>query len=614
MLCKKCGSKLPDDALFCSECGEPIEAPATEEVAQESINEAVAEAEAQSEVSEQDYQFTEVEFDEPVKKPKNLLAVIIAAVAVVACAVLVILNFSNISGFFIKTFGSDEDYFKYVEKKAFDSYTDEITEYYGTVMQNTDTDGAAEMQVKFNVSDDVIELAETALGAGEEVKLDFLKNIVFDMNINVKDNVGQLGAILSVDNQQLFNLDTIADIDKQEVLVGILNLSDKYMKLGAEDVDYTTDEAANILADPELQKVLPSEKELDKLLDKYLKIAIDNLDDVSKDTETVEIDDVKQKLTVLEFELDYRAVMKVSEAILEELKEDKQVEKIINDVAKYLEDEDLIDDADEIYDEFDYAIDDALDIIDEADFDNETILTLTDYVNSKHEIVGRKLEVGDEEIFSYITVRKGKNFATEVDIANSVKLEGGGTDKSDIVNGEFTFEAEDIDIGKITLKDFDTKKAEDGYLNGSIRLTPSKELLEEMGLDASGTAILSALAEPSLELSFASDKNTSAVDINLLAKGDVLFGISMTAKEKKATAVSKPADDKIISSENADEWLESVDLDKLIEALKKTSIPEALIDVIDGAMNPSYDYGYGYDDDYDYDYSYDYGYGDSYSY
>lgn len=632
MFCKKCGAKLSDGDLFCGQCGEPVNTNAgldnevldnevldsevTSAPAEETVNNAVQYQAAPETAT----QFAQVQFSKPVKSGKKAIKIIIAAVVALA-VLLTAFNVSALQGFFIKTFGSDADYFKYVEKKAFDGYTDDVSEKYGTSIENTKTQGATEAQVKLNVSEDAISLAESYLkaNAGTEFELDWLNTITFNMDTVIKDNMEQVGASFKIDGQSVFDMDVILDMGENEMMVALLTLSDKYLKtsLDASSYDESSEiysEFIRLYSNPEFRKVLPSEKELDKLLDKYIKIVIDNLDDVTKETQTLKIGDIEQKVTVLEFQLSEETAARIAQQVLETAKEDESLIEYILKISDFLEQEDLIEDADDVYDEFNTWIDDALESLEDADIGDETILTLTDYVNSKHEIIGRKIEAEDEEVLYYATLRKGKNFATEIEIPD-MKIKGTGTDKNNVLNGEFTVKVDKEQLCSIIITDFDTKKAENGYLNGNIRIIPSEAMLETMGLDSTNAAVVS-IADPELEFNFVSSKNMSSIDINFNNNSKLFFGFTVTSNSIDVTDIDMPSADKIVDSEDADEWADSLDVDKFISALEKTSIPEELISTIEYLLTPSYDY---YDDyfndyyDYDYDYNYD-GYGYSYDY
>ncbi|MBR2013001.1 MAG: zinc ribbon domain-containing protein [Clostridia bacterium] len=646
MFCKFCGKEILEGSSFCTGCGKSVEntpveeqattmlnendeavaeAPAEEVLADEApAEEVAAKAEAPAEeapaeenqaenATEQSY-FAEPQFDAPAKKPNKKLIAIISAIAAILLigAAGVITCFGAVEGFFIKTFGSDTDYFMYVESKAFDSATDKISEGYGTALDNFKDSGAAEMSLKLNVGEKAISLLEDALDSYSDSDMDlaWLDTVTLDMNANIKDDIEKIAAALNINEKTLVDLDFIMDMDKGEAFIALLSLSDKYLKAEIPtEEDYV--EVMDVYSDPELKKLLPSEKELDKMLDKYIKIVLENLVDVEKSSDILSISDMEQKLTALEVEIHQEDAVNAISAVLEAAKDDTQIKKYIEDIAEYLANKDIIDDADEAYDDFCDAIDDIIDEIEDEELDDDAAITWIDYVNADHEIVGRKIEVDDEEILYYATVRDGKKFAFELE-SSGIEIEGDGTEKGDIVNGEYSVKGYDEDICDVIVSDF---KTNDDYLNGNFRIEPSSELLTSLGLDNEVVSALS-IASPKLELNFDNDKNSGTIDFNLMSGDEIFVGFTFSAKETKAKTVEVPNSKDVYDEDEIEEWAEGIDTDALLEKLEDVGISSDLIDTIESLFTPSYDYGYnygydfdyGYDSDYDFDFDYDFDY------
>ncbi len=630
MTCAKCGYQLPEGAAFCSNCGEAVSVQNVEtEPKQQNPEETVVTADnaentqydqptdndtvlAEDQRSDtgccqppetavytqhdswqqsQEMQYPQDLTSEPQKKRPNKRFKVLAAVAafVVAAAVLAIFNAGALKGFALKTFGSSDDYFRYVEDNAFEGYTDEITSGYGSILSYVDEAFAGEAHFKLNVGEDTVELLEKYLKtqSGMEIDLDFLDSITIDVDANSKKNLAQIGAVLSIDDQKLADIDTILDMEKMEAFVAVLNLSEKYLSVPMDTDEFQGDdldkskELAEKLSG--IKDKLPKEKELERILDKYLGIVMDNISDVSKDTDTVKVGDVEQKLTVLEFDLDTETLMTISKKVLEEAKSDRDLEKYINDISEYLEQADLIEEADEIYDRFKDAVDDALDSIEYSDAKNEKILTIVDYINSKHEIVGREIDLGDSGSVFYIIVKNGKDIATKIEISDAYEMIGQGTESSNKLNMEYKFNLDEQQMCTLTVENFDTKKIRDGYLNGTFTFIPSSAMLEDMGLDEMAASVLS-FADPAIVMDFEADKKSSNASVNIVNKDEIIIGFTLRSNEVRASDISLPASSDTIDAEDAELWLESADFDKLISALEKTTLPKDLIESIEQAV------------------------------
>ena len=529
---------------------------------------------------------------------KKLLAWLIPVVAVVAVAALaavaVLFDFFNLKGMFLKNFGSDEDYRDYVQANTTKIATSTISKSYGAVVttlsgetKNAET-GAADVSVKLNVGDKAVtlleDLAEAELGA--KIDMDWVKDIELNLSANVKGELQQMGATLNIGEEEIAVLDYILDMDEGMMYMAILNLSDEYLAVDLNEYLATGQSSmmSQLLQDPELYAALPSEEELDKLLNKYLNIVLACFDDVEKSTETVEIGDVKQKLTVLETTIDGDAVLEAAEAVLKELSKDKEVEKMVCRVLEYVADLDEFGgyiDVDEAWGYVEDGIDEALDSLDDVDSDDmEGEIVLIQYVNGSHEVVGYALEVEEEQVLRFVEIQDGSDIAFELKIPNTLEIVGEGTEKKGVINAEYVISVEmptwdedynmvyeKMEVMTISLIDF---KSEGEILAGKIRLAPSSDLLDEMGLPATASSAID-LAQIQLELGFDVNETSSTIDFNILTGEDLLVGVTLSGAGKEATAIDMPSEAYDVS--DVEDWAETFDTDKLIDALDEAGLP-----------------------------------------
>lgn len=470
----------------------------------------------------------------------------------------------------------------YVEKLAFEKYTEDFSNVYGTAYDAMKSGkNAAEAKLSLNVSEDALDMVSELT---DDIDMSWLNNISLSMDTAIADNMQSVDLNLDIAKQTILNLNLINDLNEQEMFLALLNLSDKYILIDTEDVyGISAEELTSMYNTEEYAKILPSDKELEKLLNKYIKIVIDNLDDVEKSKETIEVDGIKEKVTVLEFNLDAETVADICTDVLEEAKKDKQLKKHIETIAAYLEEKDMIDDAGDVYAAYTEGIDELLGEIDPDDLPDGKLLTIVDYVNSKHEIVGRKIKVEKQEVLYYATAHKGKKFATELEMGG-IEFTGNGTDKNGKITGEFELESYNTKIMDIAVKDFDTDKLSDGYLNGNFRIFPSSALLEETGLDYSLSSVLSFI-DIGFEFDVKTSKNSSEITFNFLNEDEMFAGINLSAKTKNAGKISAPAQSKTVDIDDVDEWLESLDTDKLVSALKKAKLDNEIVELVEDALD-----------------------------
>ncbi len=524
--------------------------------------------------------FAQVSFEEKPAKPKKtiwkILAPVIAVVTVIA--IVAVCFAEQTAGFFMKTFSSNEGYLHYVEEKAFKNASEDITHYYGTCTGMTGTDRAAENTTRVIVSDDALDILEAYTGANMD--LDWINDVIIHSKLNMKGDLAEYKFALEMDKQTLLDVAFFIDADAQSFFIGLLNLSDQYLEVDIGD--FYGPSTGNLYADSELTKALPTEAELYRLLNKYFSIAIKNIDDVEKSTDILDVGGISQKVTVLEMNIDAAMAADIAEAILQEARDDKDLKTYINDVAKVLEDEDMISDADEVYEQFLDGIDEALEELDDADNDNEELISITNYIDNRHNIIGREIEIEGDKI-SYVTVTDGKEFAREF-VADSVVIRGEGTKKGSKETAEYTLKVSGTPLLTLTVSDFDTEPKD--TLNGKLLLEPTDALLEMMELDSQAMSLIRTL-DLGLSLEFSGNKSKASATIAVMSKGDPLVSFVTDAKDKNPTKVTLPDGKDVLDAndtDEAEEWVTSFDFDELINALKKTDLPKDLIDQLEGVL------------------------------
>ncbi len=578
MLCKNCGKEILDDAQICPECGTDLTAPETEQKEDAVISEQpVADAPETTTNNEnaagsEDIVSKLLGF---VKGHKKVLIGIGAALL----ALILVCNLSNIAGFFVKAFGSEADYFRYVEEKALDDYTETLTNTYGTYLDILDCNYGYEMDVELELGKEALSLIEDST----DMDMKWLNDIAVAFAANMKNDMAQANVIFEIDGKEIIDADAIVDIKNGDIFLALLNLSDKYLTIS--DMMPTDENAAMgaAVSTEMITKIvdkLPSEKKMNKLINKYLKIALDQIEDVSESKETLKIGDIEEKVTALKFKCKEKTVLNMGIAVLEELSNDKDVKNIIEDVAAVLADEGLIESTDGIYDSFLGGIDMALTELEDmkdGELSKDNMLVLTDYVNSKHEIVGRSIKVGEEEVLSYATAHKGSKFEFEFK-AGELKLTGAGKDKSGKIDGEFKLSADGKKMLDIVVSDFDTDKIKDGKISGTFKVDPTANMYSELMGNDSGM-----LAALNLEFEFIidADNESGEIEVNLIENDELFVGVVLTYDSGNGDKVSAPSDKDQVEMEEFDEWVASLDFEKIIKALEKADVDKDIIEYVE---------------------------------
>lgn len=619
MFCKNCGNEIFENQAFCTQCGAPVEKPAqevTEIEAEPIVNEepAVVEDTVTEDFDIELHVGQEIPvYDEvvaPAKKKKTGLIIGLASAAVVvALAVLVVLNFNFVKGYAIKTFGSDTDYLRFVEAQSINQSVDSITEAYGVALEEKQ-DSSATVKLQPKLSDSAKELIGENLTG--EMDIDWINKLSLSATSEVGGDKTAIGLVLALSNSEVLKLDTVTDMEEQMLYLAISNLSDKYIK-----TDIELDESVAIgeggmskimeaLDDPEFKETLPSEKELNELLKKYTDVVINSIEASEISTMYLTVDELIGEFTVVEYEITEEDALIIAEALLNTAKEDAELKEIIESVCGYLADKEIIDPDIDYYDEVEEFIDEGIEAVeeamDEAD-DNEPII-IKNFVNSKHEICGRTVEVDGEEMFNYITIQKGTKFATEAEVEN-VKVEGSGEVKGTKLNAEYSVKVDKSKYVDVIIEDADVISLSDKKFNGTVRIELSDTFVDKIG--EAEFADLMEEYDFAFEFKIAAEEKTSKLEVNVLSKGDLFVGFDMTTTIGEADGkITTPSDAIDATDEEAlTQWAESLDLTKIVEALEKGGLDEELVtavesyvDQLKAMMDPDSYYGDMYDDYY----------------
>lgn len=585
MFCRNCGMPIPEDSKVCATCGAQVETGDSAPVETPVAETQVLTSEGQP-VFAQPY-FETPDVVPPKKKRKKPLLWLIPVVAVVvAIAVLAAVVLGPLQGWWLKSFGSEMDYREYVHENSTPA-TNVLSEAYGSVLTSLSSTSqlkAADLSVKLNIGDKAITLLEDLVKdeLGQKLEMDWAKSIELKLSANPTEKLQQIGATLNINSQEIAVLDCILNTDNGKLFATLVNLNAKYLQADISsylpEVDDSSAATMAMLQDPALIKALPSEKELDSLVSKYTALVMDNLDDVSKSTETVEAGALSQELTTLNTTIKYDDILDASEDVLEALLEDQQIESIIRRVANYLQTQKSLDldvDADKAYKAFQDAIQDTLDELDSAkaeEQDPDTSIVLTEYISKEHKVIGYALTVNGVKEFYCVELQDGNAIAYALDVSNAVSVVGEGTKKNGAITADYTVTVnaladQKMDVLTISLVDF---KAEDNALNGKVLLAPTSDMLKNMGLSSTVSSAIN-LADPKLELDFASSKDSSSIEINLLSGEDLLVGLALSGTEKAATPITEPTN--TCDLEDIEDWLEGVDTNKLMKALKDADLP-----------------------------------------
>ena len=418
---------------------------------------------------------------------------------------------------------------------------------------------------------------------GDQLKIDWLDETEFDYTVNSKGNKMAQDLLIAISGQHVLSTSVLYNYEDSKMLVLLKEVSDDVF---AFDMEQTSEEANEVVetfsADNRQLALdsLPKSSIVRDLVTKYHTMMIESIEDVTKTTEEVTIDGVTQKLTVLQANVDKKTLQNITLALLEEVKKDKDIKKIIDDVEKACEKQGITDEV-LTYADFISEVDELISITKAEETTEDQILTIYDYVGSGDEIVGRKIVKDGSEILNYITVEDGNKFAATYDTKEGVSYKASGTKKGDLITGEYIVKEDDETLYKIQLTDFDEEAFKKGKLDGRISVVPNGEAVKELAPDEYKS--LSSVMDVSFDITAKGDATSGSFDVAFKNGDKSLISLKGQYSINPSSGV-KDLKGKVVDTNKLDDstkLIKDLHIDQLIANLRKTSAPKEYVDYID---------------------------------
>lgn len=579
MFCGKCGTFFEGDQPLCDKC-------AAEQAAEQTFGNVSDSAPA-------DDAF-ELNTSAPQKAPKKsrkkrgLVTGIVAASVAVAVGVGAIFGGPYIKAFFNRTFQKPEKYFVDVQKTAIAKYSDEISGAYGELMNMYYTDGEGgatglETELKITVGDELMALLESNLGT--EMDLDFLKDIRLTANVNSQDSLTQMIVAASLGKTQILSADLIMDLAESQLFAAIPELNKQYLMVDISDLDLDLDidEMKESLAEAaamsdKVAAALPSESVVNELINTYAGVALSCIDDVEKSNETLEVGDASQKVVALRATISEEDLYEMGHAILNEAKDDENLEQIIKDLSVALGE--LNGTEMNLYPQFQEAIEMALEDMEyeSEDFSDENYIEWISYVDMQGEVRGHDVTVYSEdedkmEIFSWLTASKGKTTYIEGEIPSAmVELNGEKVEVKGGTEGFYELSVAGEELGTLEFETVTDTRT-------TLRLIPSAAIMDQiLSESVLPTALLSG--NVALELSFGENEaGADFLEVGVLAANKTLVSVGLSAKKVNGGNVTVPSDAiEVTDTDALTQWLSNVDFEQLMDGLERAGIDQGLLD------------------------------------
>lgn len=599
MICKNCGSETPD-APFCKVCGARLD----------SENNPLPESEVHEEqhnqnninVSDTDpVNFTD-DTAAPKKSFKKPLIIGTAAAAVLIIGGICIAFASSISGFFRKTFSAPEDYYRYVEMNALKNGAEAFSDTYDTYLENAEKiKNSCHMDFSLKLEDG----ARSLLGTVIPADITWLKEVSLKMDSKSEESSSSSEMALYLNDSKLLTFQEASDLELQKIYLKFPELSDSYLLMDLAEIleSAGTDLASSLELSGmtlQLSDYCPDGETAAEILNRYGELIYKNITEVEKEKTTLEVDGLSQKCTSLEATIKPAELTKIGQDVIEQLKEDKDIEKIIRafaDDAQNLDPYGDIPDADTLYQEFTASLDEAMEELNDPEEADDYYILSKIWIGNGSQIIGRDFSlVSDgetERILHYARPQKKNDFALEADLSadgSTMAITGSGQISSNKENGTYTFFMDDTPMFTVEVEDYDLKVSKDGSSGGSLLFRPCSGLMGLMEIEtgAEENEGMNLLSNYSLKVSFDHSKDSSKADITVLSVDVPMFTITSAMEFSDNVPSNLPKDsDTVYDMMDEEEFMDymmSINWDELLNALKSSDLPSEYTEIIESGI------------------------------
>lgn len=534
---------------------------------------------------------------QPQKKQKKngLLIGIFAAVAAIALVVGLLFAL----GVFEKNSASTDELHNAMlsqQRELLHSAAEQLSSNVRSLpLQSAAKSSGAQAELHLLLSEKLLERFETSLAqSGQEMDLDWLKDISISYDMSTTQTQTQYLLSLGLGDQVISSMDAIIDLDTAAMYIGIPELSTYYLVTqlvdpAMADQGFLSGVAQNQQAlQDELSKALASVEGLEESTKVYMDLLLATLKDPRVEEKTVTLDGVSQTFSTVTYRLTPEDLQQLYRSILETAKTDEALKQVIVAFGSYANT--YAKNSDEDYEEQDFyqsfldSVEDALTELSQPYPESSDYLEFVGYLDSELKLKGYQLVVNAAEeapapytALDWITVADGDRQLVKLSLSNGeepfVTVTGEHTNKDGAVSGSYKLAFPEKN--SLTL-DFTDICQKDGNLTGSIQLTPSVTMMQNLLGDSYASVRLLMGGKMGLRLDF----EEGSFGMHLTADGESVIGLTCTASLTDGEPIVLPPEDQLMSSEDVDLWTETLDRDALIQKMKDAGVPQQILDLL----------------------------------
>ena len=500
-------------------------------------------------------------------------------------------------------FSTPEEFYQTIETNQASELSGHVSSAYNNIfLSNAGSDDiSAAGTLRIEPGDKLRALALEFVGAqldqlnpGDD--LSWLKALSLTYDVSRKDALLGVNAALQLNGADLAHLNTVVQTEDGRVWLCVPELSDKYMETTLEDLNLDSlplsgGDLFDAVSPEDAEKfdpivdALPDDKTVEAVLNRYLNEAIDCVGAVEKDTGTLSAEDVSAEYTVLTTTITPETVVKIVETLGPKLKEDKDIKKIILDVAAASGEE-----GEPKYQEF-------LDGIDELLADTSGItenmtddIVMTVYLDKSGDVHGRVIDSGKTKL-ELMMPEDGSQFGLTLRYTQNddelFLLTGSGKRSGDKLTGMLDLTLGGEYYAELALDGFDVEKFKDGYLVGGVEVRPTASLtgmlIETLGgEDALPASVRSLFDSLTLRLDMNTSNDKAEIRLTVTNGSEKLVTISIDGTKAAAKKLAA------VTGVEPDEWVSDISLDKLetvVANIEKAGVPVAYTDLLDAALD-----------------------------
>ena len=538
----------------------------------------------------------------PKRRSKTSIIIAICMVVVIALGVTVFLSWNWIQGFYIRSFGTPQEYLVFTEQQWMKPSFSALSNAYDEVMQQTASSATQSIQgsLRFVIGESPRQYLETSLALeGLNADLDWLEEISLQYNLLYSQQATQYDIHLGLKDQHIAQMRMFMDQENQKIWYGFPELNEEYLYI--DQSIGTADEIAEAQkkAKEALLEKLPDRALLDAILNDYADFLLTYIAEAEMVTETVTLNDISQELTVLSTTFTEVECIDLVMDILRKAQTDPQLRPILVAFVEYTYESQPTDyefvmgdygyeyvpvfedvDGEKKLDEL---LEEELNYLQEerSNASEEAFLHYSVYVDNNHQICGRDITIEAEETFSlyYILLRDGKQYALQLR-TQSLDITGTGCIDKQELQGAFTFTEDKEVVANVNLQ-LNLSGMASGQFSGSMTAenlagNPDNSMQLPMSFDK-------------IVLDWNLSDQECICKMQLHNDDELVFGMDMSGNVTEGSAIELPAGgveaSDLIARQN---WLSAFDFQPLLDNLRQSAMSEEYVDYLEEYLQMLY--------------------------